>query len=164
MAVNLYFISGLPGSGKSHFAKEKVAAAIKLGKDAYLLDDPLCDVDEDTPLNDARRLFAKEGRPVSYLTALRTAVESGADSVYVACPFLCGRTEQEWILDVLTEDTFANKVEVNWFQFENDQDACFENLERRGDLEDVLDFAYEQSSVYHFRPEAVILPVWTEGQ
>lgn len=160
MQTKLYLISGLPGSGKSSYAQQEVAKAMQNGLRVYFLDDPLCDVDDDTPPNDARRLFGAPEQAVSFMRALACALDKGADEVYVACPFLCETVSQNWTLNELRARSLYDKFDIHWVQFENNLSQCKKNAKRRGNFYDVQDFMYELAGSYAFRPDAVVLPVW----
>ena len=137
----LTVITGLPGSGKSHYAAEFVR-----GTDTVLLDDPM------------------EGGKSSLRQEVEKVLESQTTAVIVDPNLVIAQNREAFLKLVKIK---AHLV-VLWIFFENNPDACRANVARRqtkGDERDVEASIYVLSKAYslptgdeHFE----VVPVWVD--
>jgi hypothetical protein len=123
MSQQVLCIAGLPGSGKTCYAKTF--------QDRLLVDDP------------------------KDLSVISEALATGKDLV-ITDPHFCLSG-----IRILVEEYFR-KVgsSVSWVFFENDPEACKENLTVRNDGRLVTNTLQLYAKKYQIPPNSVILPVW----
>lgn len=116
----LVFIVGLPGSGKTTWAKNQ--------NDGFVVDDP------------------------KFIEEIKIAIDQN-NKVYVVDPHL--------VLDhfrKLAEQAELGVDEVQWIFFENNPNACWENVKNRNDGREVRGMIFCYSQLYH--PPKNVIPVY----
>lgn len=141
------FIVGLPGAGKSYYARQ-LAREI----DATLFDDFKANA-----IGDCSHFpFAK-----SYVELINV-LRSGKDSIISDIDFCKteSRNEARQCIEQLVQG-----VEVEWIFFENDPEECRENIIRRAKMEGrkqsgPIDALERYSKVYVISDDSHVIPVW----
>lgn len=130
----IYHIAGLPGSGKTHYAKKAVDMAVQSGKKAVLLDDA----------NSKEELVGYED----------------FDVVYITSPHFCNSRSTRGLADLFMRQLYPSAT-ILWEFFENNPVQCRKNVLYRNDGRKVDGFITALSQVYVPPAGAVVLPVWT---
>jgi hypothetical protein len=127
-------VAGLPGSGKTTFVRN----SLQLVKD-WVIDDPATSVD-------AQLEWILDRNKLVQLHRL-----------WVVDPYLCIPHVREQAAQKLFH-YFG--VQPDWVFFENDADACMQNVARRQDGRKVRGLIHALKSRYQIPLGATVLPVW----
>jgi hypothetical protein len=123
-------VAGLPGSGKSYWAKAQVSET------TYLVDDPKSQ-DEIPTIN-----FLKE---------------NGYSTLIVVDPWFCVSSIRMNAEKSILE---RYNISPEWIFFENDVEACVRNVIIRNDGRKVTDFIKNVSQKYEIPDNLNAIPVW----
>jgi predicted kinase len=129
----IVLVVGLPGSGKSVFARQLAQAQ------GYIwLDDP------------------SVGLSHEQLVQRLRALNASASGLAISDPLLCYAHNREAAIEVLR--ACCPQAQLEWVYFENDPEQCLANALARNASQEVRGFIAEASKVYAPPPSA--LPVY----
>lgn len=155
--TSIIVITGLPGSGKTHFARQLMSDLLADNRSVLWMDDPSVALPE-YPDTDPRSYVVKD-KSSMVLQAMEYVVSSMPDYFILSDPYLCLAKGQDSCL-MLMQSLGLNVSTVRWVQFENDMTQCLRNAAARKDNRNVGGFIKSLSPKYHFRANAEVVPVW----
>lgn len=139
--MKLILIAGLPGSGKTTYAKQLRNELVSKGISCVLTTDPM----HLSIFKDDYSKFA----------------HTGDDVWIIESPYLCRKHDQDALIDYITKNIHFDIQDVKWIVFENNPIQCLANIEHRQDGRDVLPTIKLFSRDYHIPDSAQIIPVWS---
>lgn len=139
--MKLILIAGLPGSGKTTYAKNLAEDLVRQNKPHALTSDPM-DI----------TVFKSDFEKIQHDPEAIWIIES---------PYLCRKHDQESLINYIRQNIVDDIEAIEWFMFENNAPQCIENSNNRKDARDVLATINLFSRDYHFPTDSTIIPVWT---
>lgn len=158
--TKLIFVVGMPGSGKTHYARRLVEDLLAKNHTVLWMDDPsvpLAEYDETDP-----RRYVIVDKSDLVPAALRHVATARPDYFVLSDPFLCQQSTQ-LACEQLLAKVGLSMTDSSWIQFENNLNQCLANAAARKDGRNVSNFIKILSKNYHLPESAQLLPVWKPG-